>query len=174
MFRTCLIAIMALIGVTVGQAQASVVVDSFTALPLIVPGGGSPTFDLKLTFSYDPLPGFANEKFNGAVTFNDGNGNTQLLPYSVTVSSGSPVTFDFVYSGFSLPPGTYTPSYSYLFTYTYPGTPSGSGNTGIVSGEGAVVTAIPEPATWAMMIVGFLGVGFLAYRRSSRSALRIA
>jgi hypothetical protein len=36
------------------------------------------------------------------------------------------------------------------------------------------VSAVPEASTWAMMIVGFLGVGFLAYRRSSGSALRIA
>jgi hypothetical protein len=29
------------------------------------------------------------------------------------------------------------------------------------------VSAIPEPSTWAMMILGFLGVGFMAYRRKS-------
>ena len=28
-------------------------------------------------------------------------------------------------------------------------------------------SAIPEPSTWAMMIIGFFGVGFLAYRRRS-------
>ncbi len=27
------------------------------------------------------------------------------------------------------------------------------------------VSAVPEPSTWAMMILGFLGVGFMAYRR---------
>jgi hypothetical protein len=27
------------------------------------------------------------------------------------------------------------------------------------------VSAIPEPSTWAMMILGFAGVGFMAYRR---------
>jgi hypothetical protein len=27
--------------------------------------------------------------------------------------------------------------------------------------------AVPEPATWAMMLLGFLGVGFMAYRRRS-------
>jgi hypothetical protein len=27
------------------------------------------------------------------------------------------------------------------------------------------VTAVPEPSTWAMMILGFAGVGFVAYRR---------
>jgi hypothetical protein len=36
------------------------------------------------------------------------------------------------------------------------------------------VTAVPEPATWAMMLLGFMGVGFLAYRRRSGAALRIA
>lgn len=46
---------------------------------------------------------------------------------------------------------------------------SGSSNSSIV------VTAVPEPSTWAMMILGFFGVGFLAYRRkSSGKALRFA
>jgi len=37
------------------------------------------------------------------------------------------------------------------------------------------VSAVPEPSTWAMMILGFAGVGFLAYRRKQNgSALRFA
>jgi hypothetical protein len=32
------------------------------------------------------------------------------------------------------------------------------------------VSAVPEPSTWAMMILGFAGVGFMAYRRRSRPA----
>jgi hypothetical protein len=32
------------------------------------------------------------------------------------------------------------------------------------------VAAVPEPSTWAMMIIGFAGVGFVAYRRKSKSA----
>ena len=28
-------------------------------------------------------------------------------------------------------------------------------------------SAVPEPSTWAMMILGFAGLGFMAYRRSS-------
>jgi hypothetical protein len=28
-----------------------------------------------------------------------------------------------------------------------------------------ISVAVPEPATWAMMIMGFMGIGFLAYRR---------
>ncbi len=37
------------------------------------------------------------------------------------------------------------------------------------------VTAVPEPTTWAMMILGFFGIGFMAYRRSNHGpALRLA
>lgn len=37
------------------------------------------------------------------------------------------------------------------------------------------VSAVPEPSTWAMMILGFFGVGFMAYRRnSSMTAMRLA
>jgi hypothetical protein len=36
------------------------------------------------------------------------------------------------------------------------------------------VAPVPEASTWAMMIIGFLGLGFIAYGRSSGSALRIA
>lgn len=37
----------------------------------------------------------------------------------------------------------------------------------------AAVAPVPEPSTWAMMILGFLGVGFLAYRRNGSFSLRI-
>jgi len=36
------------------------------------------------------------------------------------------------------------------------------------------VAAVPEASTWAMMIFGFMGVGLLAYRRSSKSEMRWA
>ncbi|SDJ61090.1 MULTISPECIES: PEPxxWA-CTERM sorting domain-containing protein [Bradyrhizobium] len=32
------------------------------------------------------------------------------------------------------------------------------------------VSDVPEPSTWAMMILGFAGVGFMAYRRRKQSA----
>jgi PEP-CTERM motif len=34
--------------------------------------------------------------------------------------------------------------------------------------------AVPEPSTWAMMVLGFLGVGFMAYRKKSKPALMVA
>jgi hypothetical protein len=36
-----------------------------------------------------------------------------------------------------------------------------------------VVTAVPEPSTWAMMILGFAGIGFMAYRRSRKTTLAL-
>jgi hypothetical protein len=36
------------------------------------------------------------------------------------------------------------------------------------------VAAVPEPATWAMMILGFAGLGFMAYRRKDKLALSAA
>jgi hypothetical protein len=36
------------------------------------------------------------------------------------------------------------------------------------------VAAVPEPSTWAMMVLGFFGLGFMAYRRKSKPALMAA
>jgi hypothetical protein len=41
----------------------------------------------------------------------------------------------------------------------------------------AAVAAVPEPSTWAMMILGFLGLGLFGYRKSSKgsgAAFRLA
>jgi hypothetical protein len=37
-----------------------------------------------------------------------------------------------------------------------------------------LAAAVPEASTWAMMILGFFGLGFMAYRGTSRSTLRLA
>ena len=34
--------------------------------------------------------------------------------------------------------------------------------------------AVPEPSTWAMMILGFAGLGFRAYRRKNKTKLTAA
>jgi probable HAF family extracellular repeat protein len=36
------------------------------------------------------------------------------------------------------------------------------------------VSGVPEPSTWAMMILGFAGIGFMAYRRKSKPAFMAA
>jgi hypothetical protein len=49
----------------------------------------------------------------------------------------------------------------------------GDGNGGPARGfivEYNGVSAVPEPSTWAMMILGFTGLGFITYRRKNKVA----
>jgi len=40
----------------------------------------------------------------------------------------------------------------------------------IVRGDPIITAAVPEPSTWAMMMLGFAGVGFMTYRRRNQSS----
>jgi PEP-CTERM motif len=46
----------------------------------------------------------------------------------------------------------------------------------LIARNGSIVTiaAVPEPSTWAMMILGFAGIGFMAYRQKSKPAVMAA
>ena len=33
------------------------------------------------------------------------------------------------------------------------------------------VPGVPEPSTWAMTLLGFAGIGFMAYKRKNKAAL---
>jgi hypothetical protein len=70
-------------------------------------------------------------------------------------------------------------TYSFTFTTSAPGRLSftdlsgGNNNIGNLL-DNVSVSAVPEPSTWAMMILGFFGLGFMGYRRKlSGRALRI-
>ena len=51
--------------------------------------------------------------------------------------------------------------------------PTAAAHMAIANAFVAVAT-VPEPSTWAMLILGFAGIGFLAYRRKSKPALMAA
>jgi hypothetical protein len=44
----------------------------------------------------------------------------------------------------------------------------------VVFGLTGDITAVPEPATWTMMLAGIAGVGLAGFRRTRRSAIAIA
>jgi len=44
----------------------------------------------------------------------------------------------------------------------------------LLKSVGGMTAAVPEPSTWAMMIMGFAGVGFMAYRRKQSPLLMAA
>jgi PEP-CTERM motif-containing protein len=92
-------------------------------------------------------------------TFNDGSPETLSLP--VDINGGTQ------YFGF-----TDTSAFSSL-TISHPCNNNGCDYWG-VDGVSFNVSAVPEPSTWAMMILGFAGVGFMAYRRKSKPALMAA
>jgi hypothetical protein len=60
-----------------------------------------------------------------------------------------------------------TPNYDFTFTGTY----SLAGATGSGTFN---VSAVPEPSTWAMMILGFAGIGFMSYRRRYQASTATA
>jgi hypothetical protein len=43
-----------------------------------------------------------------------------------------------------------------------------------VEAVGFEVLGVPEPSTWAMLLIGFAGLGFMAYRRKAKPALMAA
>jgi hypothetical protein len=47
-----------------------------------------------------------------------------------------------------------------------PGTPN-AGDYSIVYGPG-IQSSVPEPSTWAMMLLGFAGLGLAGYRNGRR------
>jgi hypothetical protein len=53
-------------------------------------------------------------------------------------------------------------------------TGGGNFNNNTVPGFAGTVSAVPEPSTWSMMILGFAGLGFMAHRRKSKPALMAA
>jgi hypothetical protein len=49
-------------------------------------------------------------------------------------------------------------------------TGNGTADLSVISSP-SFSSAVPEPSTWAMMTLGFAGVGFMAYRRKSKPVL---
>jgi hypothetical protein len=55
------------------------------------------------------------------------------------------------------------------YIYTGPNLEFGQGRFSFALAP--AVASVPEPSTWAMMIIGFAGVGFVTYRRRKVAAL---
>jgi|SRR5688572_12284010 len=66
---------------------------------------------------------------------------------------------------------TFTPtieaSYISLQFYSHSNGPTDPA-ANLVIDNVSLTAAVPEPSTWAMMFIGFAGVGFMAYRRSRK------
>jgi hypothetical protein len=99
-----------------------------------------------------------------------GSGWTEEQFFLLTASVGSTVTF------------TYTDQFNQTFPFfvtTSGGEIITSASLSITGGSlthfeqdrltvATVAPPVPEASTWAMMILGFMGIGFIAYRRKSQ------
>ncbi len=137
-------------------------------------GVGS-SFDTDFTFTL-----LDHASFRVTDAFLDGdrfaiNGAPPLLT-SNPANDGTQVTSDFdaafasqkySHASFELAPGSYT------ITGTVLSSPCGSGTAAaelVATTAPAMAAAVPEPSTWAMMILGFCGLGFMAYRRKQNGS----
>jgi hypothetical protein len=90
-----------------------------------------------------------------------GSDTFATAPYSNTNGAGTPGSF----SGWMVENLEFTASGpSELLSFMAVGTPSGNLPPFALL-DGVSLTAVPEPSTWAMMLVGFGGLGYAAYRR---------
>ena len=44
----------------------------------------------------------------------------------------------------------------------------------LASEHGSLASTVPEPSTWAMMLMGFAGLGFMTYRRTKKNTTALA
>jgi hypothetical protein len=171
------------VAATIAPASAAAVTDTFTLTGVAEEGqpvGPSGSFTITGT-----------QNANGSVlvtgitgTF-DGSTITGLTTNNLAgpdqmISPGSTQAVDGSGLGFSLADGADLQMFA----------PGGSVEANTLAAEGVVelsgtlrnsfadltlTAAVPESSTWAMLILGFMGVGFMAYRRKQNGpALRLA
>jgi hypothetical protein len=181
-----------------GQANASVVIDIYQSDGNVVTTGGG-TVDLTdLSFMFSEAASRAMDPSIGGILV--GSGDTVDVYSGVTgpasFGAGGPADasmcsgdlFGVDGSGFSIAvifvPAAYVSGSAFSGSATYvgqtfvslgltPGTYAYTWGSGADADSLTVkIGAIPEPATWAMMMLGFGGLGFAGYRAArTRAAL---
>jgi PEP-CTERM motif len=169
-----------------GSAHASTLTGDTVAINLkggflpygtqnVVVGAGPDGAFVNGTQSFDLNAGTNGDLFtvssNAAYTALTGTGRVVWTLTDLNFSDGSPlIGFNIIESLDPVTINSLTPT-SVTFSYADTAIPAG---TYFEAQFVTQVAAVPEPSTWAMMILGFLGVGFMAYRRKqSGSAFRI-
>jgi|SRR3984893_9371535 hypothetical protein len=113
------------------------------------------SFDLKVSFT---LPSNSPLTFDATLVGNVVSGPDNAV---LTFTSPDLLTFD---------SGTFSLSINSPLTITQSNGGEQQSTSYALLGT---ISAVPEPSTWAMMILGFAGVGFMAYRRKNTPTLRL-
>jgi hypothetical protein len=159
-------------GTTTGLSNPSITTSGspllFSNTSFFPPGGNDHSSFLTAEFTGSVTVGAGDTlKFTGSVDDNiliyvrtGTSGAYTLLPVSPTELSNQP---SFNFASNALLAGTYQ------FEIFYADRSSTDASLVL---DATVTAPVPEPSTWAMMILGFFGVGFLAYRK--KTAVRFA
>ena len=67
-----------------------------------------------------------------------------------------------------------TPGAEYVYAFTFFNDEGNEPSGLLVTTSGGSAGVIPEPSTWAMMLIGFAGLGFVGYRRAKRNVSAFA
>lgn len=159
--------------VVIQSGQTYEIIGPYQNLPFIV------TYSASLVGNPSPPPGnilldlnvFANAVFSNGQTESNYTicesvfGGTCAGPdLGLAIINGPTTVTGFAPGGFIL----YAPSLSSAETEELISIPAGDAVFTLNLPDGYSVAAIPEPSTWAMLLIGFAGVGFLAHRRRAR------
>jgi hypothetical protein len=141
---------------------------------------GSLTINLPTTTVSGSTPyGYSSEVFNSTPA-NGGNGFVVFGPYSDNVVAGTHEIYlayqldlydrtASVLNSLSLPTSLNLSDFDFrglsIQEVDFSG---GQYNVALELTSLTEVAAVPEPSTWAMMLLGFAGVSFMAYRRSRK------
>ena len=166
-------------------ANASVTVEGGTTVDVT----GPTTTDDGINFSLGYSDSGVSNPFNELLVFTNTLAGSYSISLTSTASGANDADFDAVYLtggsivgqldipelvgssdplelfgklNFNLGPGEYT--------LHLEGTSTGNGSFG----GNVAFTAVPEPATWAMMLLGFGAVGFAMRRRRTPALMQVA
>lgn len=143
-------------GFTLENAGVPSVGDSISQPPF-TSGSGNTGFDYAIDFN--------QTKVRGVTTPPD----TSSLIFTISGLTTTSLESHLFKCGTAGDGCTTTGNYNIYFATDV--TLNGGANTGNVAAE--LSPAVPEPATWAMILIGFAGVGFAAYRRRSTQVMRL-
>jgi hypothetical protein len=141
-----------------------------------------------LTYTFDPFTHF---------TFEDLDGASLMGTFTVNPPGDGLSSFDIVVGGTGQEAGTYEPEESGDNVLLYVDSATSNdlflrfnenlgaphlqltqvdwhdgavSSTAVELGGGAQLPTAPEPSTWAMMLIGFAGLGYAGYRQTRRSS----
>lgn len=132
------------------------------------------------TIDSDDVPDFLSlSGFGNQISYNNVAGTYGGAPGSGTIGFGTGIFADLNVGGTALGFTQFAGPDLFMLANSKPVFNSGTfALTSIVSGSSTLtistVSAVPEPATWAMMLAGFGGAGFLVRRRKLKAAVSFA